>query len=57
MGGAISRPLKGNGTRHPLGWRESQTAPEKLYGPSLDRLRAIKAEVDPDNIFQSSHPL
>lgn len=45
------------GSRHPLGWRESQTAPEKLFGPSLDRLRAIKAEVDPDNLFQSSHPL
>ena len=43
------------GSRQLLGWRESKTAPEKLYGASLGRLRAIKAEVDPDNLFQANH--
>ena len=48
-------PWKGEG--QVLGWRESKTAPASLFGPSLARLQQIKADVDPDNVFQSNHPL
>ena len=45
------------GERQVLGWRESKTAPTSLFGPSLARLQQIKADVDPDNMLQSNHPL
>ena len=45
------------GERQVLGWRESKTAPASLFGSSLTRLQQIKADVDPDNLFQSNHPI
>jgi FAD/FMN-containing dehydrogenase len=37
-------------------WRESQQPGERLWSPErYARLRAIKAEVDPDNVFMSHH--
>ena len=45
------------GQRQLLSWRESVTAPSELFGTSHARLQAIKAETDPDNLFQSNHSL
>ncbi len=43
--------------RQLLGFRESATPAEDLYGDSLGRLQQIKSQVDPDNLFQANHPL
>ena len=43
--------------RDMLGFRETTTSPERLYGPALPRLREIKAQVDPDNLIAGNHPL
>ena len=43
--------------RDMLGFRESTTSPERLFGPALPRLREIKAQVDPDNLIAGNHPL
>ncbi len=39
------------------GGANRETAPASLFGPSLARLQQIKADVDPDNMLQSNHPL
>ena len=38
-------------------FRESPTDPQRLYGPSLDRLRAVRAQYDPDGILRAHQPL
>jgi FAD/FMN-containing dehydrogenase len=45
------------GARQLPSWRESVTAPAELFGTSYERLQTVKADVDPDNLFQSSHSL
>ena len=45
------------GKRQLPSWRESVTAPAEMFGTSYERLLTVKADVDPDNLFQSSHSL
>jgi FAD/FMN-containing dehydrogenase len=44
--------------RRYLNFTEVRANPAAFYEPEvLDRLRAVKAQVDPDNLFRSNHPI
>jgi hypothetical protein len=41
-----------------LNFRETRTTGQRLFSPDVyRRLRAVKAAVDPDDVFQSNHPV
>jgi FAD binding domain/Berberine and berberine like len=44
--------------RQYLNFTEEETDPARFYTPeAYRRLRAVKAEVDPDNLFRANHPI
>jgi FAD/FMN-containing dehydrogenase len=63
LGGAIARPDASHGAAHSsarryLNFTETPSAPDEFFEKAtLDRLRAVKAQVDPDGIFRSNQPI
>ncbi len=57
VGGALATLQAVAAPRSFTNFRESPTDPQRLFGPSLERLRAVRAQHDPDGILRASQPL
>ncbi len=57
VGGALATLQAVAAPRSFTNFRESPTDPQRLFGPSLERLRAVRAQHDPDGMLRAHQPL
>jgi hypothetical protein len=57
LGRLLSRIEPWRATTDYLNFAEHARPAERLFGDSLDRLRAVKQAVDPTRVIRSNHPI
>jgi hypothetical protein len=57
LGALIPALAPWNAERQVISWRETQTPGNELFGAQHERLLQVQAQIDPDGLMQSAHPL